>query len=822
MQRQLPSLATIYFGCLVFGLDIPHAQPVGIFHDSLISQHAFAAKEIRAALEAKGLQAEMRTLGEFSPTYPNRKIVIALAANSTITAALAAAGGDPVVGLGEQAYAIRTTTTGNFSHWVIGGDVNGAMYGGLQVSENISHRGFGPTVNTQESPHILYRGIKFNAPLDVRSPVYYSSGFSANDFRGTAAKKAIPHVWDVNFWSEWFDEMARHRYNVLSLWTLHPFTSMIKMPEYPNVALQNVQGFDGFTKNLSIDQKIAYWRQVMTLARNRGFEFYIFNWNIYTYGATGKYGIDNSPNNSATVEYFRKSMTQLLDTYPDLTGFGVTAGENMGDINEAANAKWMWSTYGRGVADFANANKNRKVVFIHRYHGAGASSVMANFGDLIALPNVRFDFSYKYAIAHMYSTPSPAWITTIDGNVPAQLDQFKAKTWLELRNDDFYMLHWGNPDFARKYIAAFPDKDRYIRGFFMGSDGFTFTRTFAGKSQWSKDMLEIKRHWYTQMIWGRLAYNPALSDDVFRNHMAAKYPGISSGTLFSAWSKASEAVPLMTELVQGTWKSDFLWWPEASLSRREGFITITQMAETEPTPGSDKCSIAKTASGGCGNKISAVKVAEQMESAAMGALNLVGTQGASTQNEMQTNLANIRALSYLGLYYAEKIRGAVFKSSGKNAEAREVMGQAYCYWSTYSSLMNEMYTGMEMQRTSAFANWLAFDSKALAEYTALGGKGNPVCKTITVSLEREGKLKPPPSFLSLSPEGLSLNLPSQGTLSLSIYSLRGERVSHIVAYTGIAGKQSIPLSGNLANGVYWVRINFDGATLTRKMSTVGR
>jgi hypothetical protein len=26
-------------------------------------------------------------------------------------------------------------------------------------------------------------------------------------------------------------------------------------------------------------------------------------------------------------------MTRLYETYPDLTGFGVTAGENMGDIN---------------------------------------------------------------------------------------------------------------------------------------------------------------------------------------------------------------------------------------------------------------------------------------------------------------------------------------------------------------------------------------------------------------------------------------------------------------------------------------------------------
>ena len=34
--------------------------------------------------------------------------------------------------------------------------------------------------------------------------------------------------------------MARHRYNVLSLWSLHPFPSIVKVPEFPNVALNDV------------------------------------------------------------------------------------------------------------------------------------------------------------------------------------------------------------------------------------------------------------------------------------------------------------------------------------------------------------------------------------------------------------------------------------------------------------------------------------------------------------------------------------------------------------------------------------------------------
>ena len=47
-------------------------------------------------------------------------------------------------------------------------------------------------------------------------------------------------MWSREFWREFLDEMARRRFNVLSLWSLHPFPSMVRVPEYPDVALADV------------------------------------------------------------------------------------------------------------------------------------------------------------------------------------------------------------------------------------------------------------------------------------------------------------------------------------------------------------------------------------------------------------------------------------------------------------------------------------------------------------------------------------------------------------------------------------------------------
>jgi|GEM_PF-2649663 len=76
------------------------------------------------------------------------------------------------------------------------------MYDGLQIAEDIKFTGFDEIFNTQESSAILHRGIKLNLPFDKKAPTYESNS------KGTSFQKAIPHIWDITFWEEWFDEMG--------------------------------------------------------------------------------------------------------------------------------------------------------------------------------------------------------------------------------------------------------------------------------------------------------------------------------------------------------------------------------------------------------------------------------------------------------------------------------------------------------------------------------------------------------------------------------------------------------------------------------------
>lgn len=701
------------------------AETIQLYLDATTPQIAFAAADIKAALEKQRHTVQTYNLAALANAGAGKKIVLALAANKAVADLLAAQGGKPLVSLGEQAYALRTTSKPDLSYWVLGGDASGAMYGGLQLAENIGFNQLAGSYNNEESPFILKRGIKLNVPLDIQSPTYSSAKRV-----GESARRSIPDVWDMTFWTSWFDEMARHRYNVFSLWNNHPFTSLIKLPDYLDVAIQNVTGYDGYFKVMSIDQKIEFWRKVMAYAKSRGFDFYVINWNIWTDGATGKYGItddeEKAATNQATIAYMRRCMTTLLETYPDLSGFGITQGEHMSG-NKAEDTAFLASTFGLGMADYARRHPERKLTFIHRWHMANFSDLKASFTELIKQPNVTFDMSYKYSKAHMYATPVPTWMTDREQRA---LRENGLNTWQTVRNDSFYFNQWGDPEFVRAYVNGFPGRGEWFRGFYMGSDGFSPTRTFFSKDSVMQGRLEIQRQWYMFMLWGRLAYNPNTADAVFKNYMAQRFPEVSSEKLFSAWSKASRGLPKATELVHGTMKLDFQWWPEGCQSNK-GFVTAGQFADAEPGAGSKLCSIAQSAANRCDGKKSSYALADEIEADARDALGIVNAMSVSPNTELGVTLNSIKTMSYLTLYYAHKIRGATHLKATETEKARDALGRAYCWWMKYANLMDAMFTGMRMHRTEDLPNWHVHDKSVLKEYTDLGGVGIPSCEDIS-------------------------------------------------------------------------------------------
>ena len=730
MKYRLKRISVHFYAVSIIALTIPFmaaAQTVGVFSDNSVAQINFAAGDIKSALESKGYTVELYPLTSLNAKYSKKKVVIALSSNAEITKLLTSEGGTVPSGLGEQAYGLRTTKGKQLSYWVLGGDINGAMYGGLQIAENILCKGFSGTWNTQEAPFMLNRGMKLNMPLDRRIPTYVG-GWTSN-----STKKAIPHVWDITFWKKLIDQQARNRYNVLSVWVHHPFPALVKLPDYPKACLPNIEGFDGFVKELNHEQRVAFWREVMQYAHSRGMKFYFFNWNIYLDYAKDQYpDITAARTNKTTLDYTYKSMQALIETYPDLDGFGISAGDGMMGESQGFNAdsklktQWTWDAMGKAVNDYMIKNPSRKFNLIHRGIGSSPEILNEKFAPIKEAQNVSLNYSHKYAQAHMYSTPTPQWTSSIQS-----CTKLGIKSWITIRNDDYFYFNWGDPKFVRDYMYGIPDKETVV-GMYIGSDGYSPSRTYFCKNDAMNGQLEVERRWYMEMLWGRISYNPEISNDVFKALLAQRFPSVSADNLFQAWSLASSALPKVTELIMGNWSLDFHWYPEGCWSdpgRGTGFRTIDGFAnETTVAKGSNLCDIANSAAGTCNGKKSSYTVADEMQADAEKALSLINKIEGKGNADLEMAIMNVKQMANLGIYYAHKVRGATYKKSGQTELAREEMAKAYCWWISYTQLMELTYYGDSFRNHSITPDWKYADAAALKEYTDLGGVGVPDCK----------------------------------------------------------------------------------------------
>jgi hypothetical protein len=710
--ERIKTMAKIPFTFLglssALGMFIPGGLAASVEYDPGIPQLAFAAQELQGALTEAGREDLQVTLivtpDESSP----------------------------------EAFQIRPL--GPTQVEVTGSDATGAMYGGLEVAD-LLRLGL-PIEDQDRKPFVKKRGIKFNIPLDARTPSY--------DDTGDAAQNNIETVWDFEFWKAYLDDLARYRYNVLSLWSTHPYPSIIKLEEYPEVALDDVyrigvpikpdyknklqdldQNDDGYlsvehdskvlklVKKISIEEKISHWQRVFQYAEDRGIEIYLFHWNVFTFGATGKYGITQDQTNPVTVDYTRKCVRQALLTYPQIAGIGVTAGENADRVikGEHSTENFIFNTFGRGIMDVLEQQPDRKVRFIFRRHVTERDDVTKAFKDY---KGGMLDTSIKYAVAHIYSSRRPQeWENRIVEE--GWLDNFKV--WLNLRNDDIFMHRWGSPDYVREFIKWMPHD--HSPGFYMGSDGYVWAREFIAKHPEMSGRLEIDKHWYRFRLWGQLAYNNELGRDYWEAVLKHRFPGVDAKLLYDTWESTSEIIPQLNRSIWAATDGDF---SAEGCMQRSGFLTVDDyyfdrepmvLTRIDNAPDPRCISVTEWAKAFLAGKklkgITPLKVADNLDEFAATAIEALPAlrKNVGDSVELKETLNDIESMAYLGRYYADKMCGAaklaVFREGGRtdkqfNDEAVSHLKDAVEEWKAYSAILSSQYKTQLLARTY-FLDW---------------------------------------------------------------------------------------------------------------------
>lgn len=599
-----------------------------------------------------------------------------------------------------ESYRLRTRMeNGRRVLTVCGADPVGAMYGGLDLAEAIRVGTLDRLQDSDQTPYLKKRGIKFNIPLDVRTPTYNTR---LGNLESDSARLNVGEMWNWDFWVETLDDMARHRYNVLTLWNMNPFPSLVKVPEFPHVALEDVlttdeRGEIQVVRKMTIDQKIQFWRSVMQRAKDRGVEIYWFTWNVYLRPVEGKDGIPRNKTDPRTIEYYRASVREMIKTYPLLAGLGITAGEIMpeNEFREISKEQWLWRTYGEGIRDGLKESPGREFRLIHRLHETSLDEIQKTFAELPC----PLDLSFKYAVAHMYSIPNPPFIKRLLPQLGPRL-----RSWLTIRNDDVFSFRWADVDYARAFLKALPGEDK-IAGFYMGPDGYHWGRDFITKNPDGQRPTVMRKQWLSFALWGRLAYAPDLPTAAFERLVAARFPGSDATRLMAAWADASRTFPLITRFFWGP--IDIKWFPEAC-RHKDGFYTVRDFIEGKTMPGSGVLSISEWRDGLLANRtpkgVTPPEIAATLESQAARALeSLPGLQRAvvapaPAAREYAATLGDIETMSHLGLYYAAKIRGAcdlaLFDRTGeaeRQASAVRHLEAALGHWKNYTAAYTRQY-----------------------------------------------------------------------------------------------------------------------------------
>ena len=769
MRNAKEAFISLFF---VIGISLPCHLSAEVAFDSDVPQLSFVAQELEDALK----EAERDDLHVRLSIEPDD--------------------------LSLEAFQIRAIGPNRVE--VIGSDANGAMYGGLEVADRL-RLGL-PIENHKGTPFVEKRGIKFNIPWDARSPSY--------DDTGDSAQNNIETMYDFAFWTAFIDDLARYRYNVLSLWSTAPYANLVKLDAYPDAVLEDVYRMKGglieprhprdlfktydtnhnssieledgtieLVIKLSMDDKIAHWKKVFQYAADRGIEIYLFSWNVFTHGATGKYGITQDQTNPKTIEYMRTLVRETLLSYPQIAGVGVCSGENDRrelDGTPDSTEHYIFKTYGRAIMDVKEQQPDRKIRFIHRRHGSEADWVRDAFKDYTG---GELNTSVKYAVAHIYSSRRPQeWEKRIEGE--GWNKDFKV--FLNLRNDDIFMHRWGSPDFVRDFIKWMPLEDS--PGFMMGSDGYVWAREYTSKIPELHGQMEIDKHWYKFRLWGLLAYDNELGDEYWQAVLAHRFPGVNAELLHDTWETVSEIIP---QLNRAVWSGiDAAFAPEGAMSwlSKDGFLNIEdyyfgrypmQLSRIENAPDPQCISVTDWAKAKLSGKINTLKgltplqVADNLDrfaQAADEALPQLRRQ-AGDSLELRETLLDIESMAHLGRYYADKGRGAaklaLFREGNRQDKAAHKESVAHLeaavdHWKAYADVLESHYIPSLMARTYPM-DW----QKTLM-----------FVKQEVVKVRQEGDF-PEVSFIGIE-DGDSLSVGSD--LSVKVKATDGDGIDRVKLY----------------------------------------
>ncbi|PKQ45801.1 glycoside hydrolase family 20 zincin-like fold domain-containing protein [Confluentibacter flavum] len=669
-----------YVVLLLLTISCADTQSVHLSFDSTSLQQQYATKKLSESLLKNG----------YSIAENNAAVTVEFRLDTT---------------LGKEAYTINNQGKNIV---LTGGNETGLIYGANSIVEDLKNGIKLNTVeNRSESPQLLFRAIKFDLPWDSYR---HSYALSQHD----------EMCRDLEYWEAFLDMMSYNRFNVLTVWNLHPYTFMIKPKNFPEASEWT-------------DEEMKEWKHLFSsifkMAKERGIDTYVMPFNIFVPPSFAeKHGVAlnnlehhhyvDADTSQIIKTYTRESVTQLLNEYPDLSGMGLTLGEGMGGMTPFEREQWMQETI---IAGMQQANRTSKLIhripFSGNTESLGATSMemeqITRDGiekeaamEKIEKPvwaSMKFNWSHPHSTTKLIKVHGGKLYGKYFDPIP---QDFKI-VWT-VRNEDFFCLRWGVEEFARAHIKAnTPD---YVGGYFIGSETYIPAKDYFTNPDYKiSAKYAFERQWLFYKLWGRLLYNSDTPNTVFINEFKQRYGETHAEKLFKASNLAGKTPLRLVSFFDSTW--DFTMYAEGFTYRNPEtenveFIDINRFINQPPldTTFVSIANYVKNTSQQPWPKefTTPIMLANDLERDSKEALRLV--ENITEDNtDLMYEVADIKTWAYMGLYMAEKIKGGLAletyrqNSDSKNKQlAMTHLENALGHWDKIIEITRPIYNDMPL------------------------------------------------------------------------------------------------------------------------------
>jgi hypothetical protein len=379
--------------------------------------------------------------------------------------------------------------------WLVtGSDPSGVLYGCLELAARVRQAGSLPaSLDVADRPEFVLRGP--NIGMQKTTVTYDGATY---DYRYTPEE--FPFFYDKALWTRYLDFLLANRMNTLYLWNGHPFTSLLKLPQYPDAQELTDQQL---TRNMDM------FRWLTAEADKRGIWVIQAFYNIHISHALARaHGLpfQHTTPSEFTSRYTRYCISEFIRTYPNV-GLMMTLGEA---LRPQYGPEWLTKTIIPGVKDgMKEAGATQEPPIIVRAHATQIEEAIRQ-----ALPLYRDIYTM-----HKWNGESLTW-TDVRGEV-LRLH----KSLVKLGSAHIANIHllsnlepyrWGDPEFIQKTLQSCRR---------IGIKGVHIYPLRYWDWPFSADNppeLQFERDWIWFEAWARYAWNPNRDPAAERRYWIAR------------------------------------------------------------------------------------------------------------------------------------------------------------------------------------------------------------------------------------------------------------------------------------------------------------